>query len=56
MAKLKKAELIEGKVYMASPIDPLLNSNLAQVLQTVQQGVVTTEHEDFVVNLIKLDG
>ncbi len=29
-------------------INPLLEANLAEVLQTLQQGLITPEHQDFI--------
>ena len=43
-----KSEIFPG-LWLA--INPLLDGNLAQVLQTLQQGLKTSEHRDFVAQL-----
>jgi hypothetical protein len=55
MTQLKKAELIAGVVYMASPVriknhgdkNALLSGNLAEVLAILQQGIASQKHQDF---------
>ncbi|NJL09810.1 MAG: hypothetical protein HC908_05295 [Calothrix sp. SM1_7_51] len=48
---IKKAELIEGVVYMA--VEALLAGNMVQVLAVLQQGLTAAEHEAFVQQLSK---
>ena len=42
--------MIKSKVFpgLWLAVDSLLNDDLAKVLKTVQQGIATTEHQDFV--------